>query len=1831
MTVYSAAIDSDSEIIRVDNNLTEVGGQAINQLRDAVFSIEKTLGINPQGSLSSVSDRLNISINQNGTIKASALTSVGLATLPIVDNQVASNAGIKETKLALNYSTSNLHTLILSNSALTTSLASFTAATNADLLSHIKGSVTLSDGSTPGRHVASQIDINQTPSDTRDPLFTWTGLVDKNGIPRTATNVTKALSQINDDLVDHENTAVNAHPATSITVDTDNFTEIPVGANTVQKAFAAIDNSDRLQIGDHRATMHANGVPKHTRSEQLTVDGYSQNIVPPTSVRAFLVNPPATTPLDDNAQGDDIIKFLPINTGFAFDSQFAQVKVGDIVTINYDGYGVVASFPVESIRFTPGSDWTIRINGVNLFNTDGYSSARIDRPAFDENTYGVLAVASANNNINSAIMGSVIVGSPRGATALGLGFDANQIDSTHYLLYLQLYPSGNPQDKIISLPGIDVTGNAGITPGQYTLESVVASINDSFRTAGFNYRFIAFAHNGELGVMLADSVGGASFSIVNGVISGASLSIGIFINNVIGDATNSFDALGFGVNKANLASPPYVASYASTTAAASFPTKIIVPLRRRSFAANGVRRDTFAPTFMSVGDGYWAANLTARTVVGPTVEVTYEVPIDLAPAGLAPGKTLVVQPTVGFSDSLYLDADYGRFVIKTISFVEPCGPVTGKTTITVVNGVHASGNPIGVSSAPVLPVKIYFSEDSVGFNAANVIDAIAPVTTYNRFHEIYITGDGNTFSHERARMPHQAEGSASLATTARWTVKNVSPKLRGFIDVGSALFNRYVRFYVLRYDVTSGEYDGYIGWRDSGAGTAITNYGNITTSRKNVPAKFYDETNIDYIELEFFDDTASAGANIMSTNTARFVDIEIFPTLETDDEFMLLATCELDNTIVKSVVDRREFGNTSEVDFTESAMEFITAGDRYLHENGVIRGLDYVGLNPVDSHLLKFEGGLALVNGNVVAVNSGSVSIPEIRLTGASLPATVTWAICINESGLYEPIILTTTKQQYFATKGAGNYYVPSVTFTELITRRKDLTIIAGVIATINSITLSAFDARRFVDNVGMANDFVLTSDNEQFSGSFKSVTALSSWITNSNYSSYVVKVRGGDITPNGIDLLAFTDFGGKKVTFDGTNFARSSAATATFVFNASITFAPNITFKNIDLKFGTGAAPIFSSSTIIDGGSVTGVNKSMTISANSTVQKCVINMGTINSALILNGDNCVIDTNIFGYNPSVDSAGAPIAYTASNYVNADTSAGCIFSFGSRQNITINNNAFSTSIIGTQRPPHISFVIFQPNELNQIKITKNKFIDGTSTARMSGIAIVNANTSGVIGGSITDSVIEDNIGNREQNIILTTASSGLNILAPGLHSVNTFIRRNVCGNIGHVVSAFDPSFSSTNYRAEALTIEDNTCRYIANLNSKGTYQVSNDVLSLGKITHDTGDIIIRNNSANWIHASSISIAVFGTHKTGTLLLDGNKLNAYDDAYLTTFGAVLSGVPINVALTINSNLSFGNDDGNTECRMVNNTTSSGFWNNIGYGYLQCFNSNVSLIANSNTFSGIIDDSAPTTLSATSSILGIIRGLRNLISNNRFERQSNKIFAYVYVPTSLSAGEIVDNVFDQVSVDNDPTHLNLVNVSLANRNMIVERNKNQTGTITLNPSNGNFVTGIDNLLGFTGFLAGDSAFRYTTSNFAVENTVIYPEAILLDYVGAIGVRAFQWLVSLEDLLPSGVDVIKVSLKAFATANTNITSTLTLKAGTMNSLSTAATPIEFIAPYIPNTVLTTEKDISGLGFRTGTGLNIVYVVLGSIHSATDTSIITAVSSTNFSGGGAVVTYRW
>jgi len=1698
MATYPIEIDSDASLPRVDDNITEIGGEAINALRDAVFSIEKELGLGLSSPGGTLADRLDVSLNGNGTIKASALIAAGLVALPITNNQISPAAGIEETKLKLNHSTTDLYTLI--NGALfqINNLNSLFTIINSDLNSHITGAQILQNGK-PARHVGSHIDLNAIPFDARDPFFVWQGLKDKNGNLRTATNVSGALLQINNELISHENSIFEAHAAKAVSVNTSSFTQIPLTANNVQLALEAIDQNEALVIEPHRATQHSNGIPLAARSDFFNQDGYYVTVVPSTKVETYLSTPPLqTTPQDNVLKGDDVIAFKPENptSGYIFDSQFSQVKVGDIITVNY-GNGIETRHAVESIRNIIGTSWSVRINGTNLFSAqdgyildgytplDGYVYAKIERPRFDTDIYGTLAIAHANPNLatTSTWISSLITVDPKAASAVGIGFDPNQLDSSHYNLYLQFFPDGNPANKIINLSsttlGIDVTGNKGTTPGRYTIDSVVAAANAGFRSAGFNYRFVAFNYKGNFGIAASDSINGCAFSIVNGTGPG--------LYNVIDDA-NSIDPLGLGSSKANVASPVYSTSYVDKFAA-QLPTKIISPKKNRNYIVDGVSLDKFAKAPMTNAEGFWPAKITNVNNVGTSVEVTYCIQLSLRNSGIKLGKTITVQPTIPFSNSNYNDVDYGRFIIKEVNFTTACGAVEEETIITVINGVHANGNPITFTSPAGLDVNIYYGYDTVSFDQQNIIDQTPSADNYHRLHEIYVDRTGKTFSHEVLRMKVQSEttgaNSGLLETTdystaiaksylpSGWSIVDVSPKLRGYFD-DSSNKNKYLRFYVLNYDTVSGEFDGYIGKRDP-ANENIYKTGPITKSRKNIVARYYDESNIDYIDMQFIETSVGSPKSILSTPVKRYVDIEVFPSLELNKEYFLLAKCETlsgsnitgaGGTFIKWLRQHREFGTLSEKDFTSSAINFIESGDKYLHGNGVIKGFEFISFN--SSGFLFFNGGLALVDGHISTVNETSIQIPQIA-PSASLPQTVDWAICVNKNNELEPIIITPTKQQFSVLNKSPNYYVNSVTFPELVSTRKDLTPILLISATINSVTLSnPVDVRRFISGKSIDFEFVM-SEQDGYGSNFSSFNSMIGWINKFGDVSNKVKLRGNFNITSILDLSSLT----KQIILEG-----DGESTFNVSIPKGIIFGSNITLKNINFKYnpsGTYTGRINSTSGCLY------ANKSNSSLKNVLIEKCKFTSSTIS-----------------GFRPP--------------FISIETSGGLI------QNVKVNDGYFAD---------------------NNTTLT-------TGPGLCAAVSIVN--TSSTISSTIADLNISGNICSQNQIINIGHSNVASNII------INSFINNNTCGAIGYLctsnLSNISSELSARNNNIN-LHISNNTCHIITHLNINGGAYVS-QTNSLFAVNYTLGCVTINDNYAN--HIVVHNNAADDNFQKSSLIICNNILTAFDAQYSSGYiRANFSQFKENTAICVyNMKQSSGNLG--SSCKIINNKIAGSPIPGLSFTFASYYTRGITIastgaIVSGNEISGVLTEvnPYPENLYAPTGIGIFIFEVNDFSSENSFiSITNNQIFrngfnlsgGYVNLSNASYGlikinGEIINNYFDNYFINEDDSEETIKNSFYGidsinyNGNWIIERNKNQTSRIVVHPSGaGRIVTGDSEYAGVN--RASDNIdVRF---NPAATSAFDYPALVTLsDNVQ----RQVIWYCNLSTIIPENTYLVNATI--------------------------------------------------------------------------------------------------
>ena len=1548
MSNFPNSYDDDTTLPVVNDNITEIGGEAINALRDFAFNTEQYLGIGANGTMPSLATRLGVSINPDGTINPSAIASLGLVTLPITQDQISNTAAIPESKLSLNHSTQSLFNYISDLSNGVNTALGWISTTGIQLEPHLIGAIY--------RHSLDQIDVSHDP-------VNFPFLNNKFRVARNNGESYLLINDINNELLAHQwadgspfgtiqNVTTNngsvypsnyAHLASGIFLQSSVFSTVPQTANNLQLFAEFVDSSSLLLLGSRIQNLYANGISRNSRSSSLSMDGYGQSVVPFTMATTFLRKTGSVNqPVDDINQGDDIVQFTPTpNDGYVFASQFAAINVGDILRVNY-GTVEVAFIILEKKYISNTNTYIIRINGKNLLYTTT-ALASVNRPLFNNNKYGVLAMAPVSIT-GFTSEPSLIIGAPRGAQALGVNFDATLFDNSHYLLYLALYPTGSPQDGYLILPPVDVTGNQGATPGQYTLGSIVAATNAAFRAPGYNYRFIAFQYQGEFGIMLADSYNNASFSILSVVIDSfgvpsATATAIAFPLNVVGvlpsTSNTTPDPLGFGPMGAGIASPPYQASYASS-AMATQPTKLFVPLKRNNYYVDGVEKEQMSldvgQTIDGYGDGYWVATVTnVNPVGGNRVEVTYSIPLDLSTSQLKIGKTLVVQ---SLNDGGTFPNDFGRFIIDNINF--ECG-ASNFTLITVYDAVHGTG----VSPAPVLgvgsEVGLYFNSSSVSFTAETATD-FNVVSPFKRYFEVFIDEDADTFTHERGRfylgtflsnLNSPPSGIFLLGNThfsANLNLVAISPKLQGyrFGNITKITLN------LTSFDPVSGIYTGYLcSWNNSGP---MTNLGPLTTGKQGQPTRFYDETNVDYIDFNL-----DFSSTILSF-TSQAIDIQLFPSLALDEQVMIIGGCQTNDTsqVVSNLTDLRQFGNISEEQLTTSALDYIAAPTKLLHENGIIRGFDLVAL-PTPT-FTALTGTFGVVN------NSVTVSATNSQLGIVNVGSIVSFGSQVGVNYVVSAISLAGTSITLSTVySGTTNTTTPATlasVFPNNIIFDGGEAIINGKIVQVNNQSIVVPIVQELISPFsgkipnGVITWFVCINDEGEFqliaSTDFDPASSFAStYLANGSETRlfYVISPNSGAAPAYPIRATYFADLVQNQkdlvpigvitatVTAPGTIYSLTSVTfddARRFVYNGyngldqPLVFGAEASFRSFD-SINTWLNQLTNLQSAIDGNNSIAlkviVKGNITLSSpiNLDYGQLVTFEGdsgyfTITSKRgITLGSNVKFRNLIFNYtfNPVGDGT-----YVTANLANpANAAIYCEVdpvdgnkNLGFYDCVFISSNQYRYAFIGFDFAASTCYA-------ENVEIIGNRF--ETSFAADDKLAVVTFSGPGVSpttsnGARLNNCVIERNFCNKNQMFLLASPLVGSNILDL-IAATNTRIIGNTCGAINVMIKQDYPlNLPNVNFDADksaGVIISENTCKYIysgfanGSLTDSGNVRAINDIQ--GTFNLITGPLTITDNTLSFIHTG---VRVTGESFFGVsqIIIRGNRLVAYNLAYLTPY-------------------------------------------------------------------------------------------------------------------------------------------------------------------------------------------------------------------------------------------------------------------------------------------------------------------------------------------------------
>jgi hypothetical protein len=444
---YPGQLDTDAEMPRVDDNITEIGGEAINAVRSATFNIEETLGTNPQGSAADLTTRLSAALNDDGTLKASALAAVAVVTLPITNSMIAPSADIEESKLDLDHSTVSLKSLIDWNFAEIKKLMSAVTVDIGHLASHV------SHPSTWGRHHTSDID-------------------GYTGATYDGYNLQGIVEDLNTRIINHLADTTDAHDASAISFDD---TLVTVTADNVQDA---IVETDRLIEGAtiiHQDHQHSNGVLK------------AQEVVYNDSNHSYVVV--VSSVIQNVSIGAIAIQFVIKPDGFDL------VKRGDTIDISIGG--------AIYRRYVNTTDTT---NAILYF----FEPIPVSGTGASATVYKDSAEALAPSSLNFGIRRKDVAGTggsviqmvhPSAPYVISSECDPrglNDVTSANVRFTWATGDTGN-------VDAYTLMSTFSTSPNTWTVENLSMVLNEEF--ADQHYPIISFTYRGEIGFALDEPDG----------------------------------------------------------------------------------------------------------------------------------------------------------------------------------------------------------------------------------------------------------------------------------------------------------------------------------------------------------------------------------------------------------------------------------------------------------------------------------------------------------------------------------------------------------------------------------------------------------------------------------------------------------------------------------------------------------------------------------------------------------------------------------------------------------------------------------------------------------------------------------------------------------------------------------------------------------------------------------------------------------------------------------------------------------------------------------------------------------------------------------------------------------------------------------------------------------------------------------------------------------------------------------------------------------------------------------------------------------------------------
>ena len=395
---YPNQIDTSAEVPVVRDGITEISSDFFNSLRSAIIQIEKTLGVNPQGSVGlTVGDRISNALDASGNLSKQALDNANVIYGPIANDNISETASITESKLKLNFPTTVLQSQISTIGSLIDNIVSKIDELNILFSTHINPNAL-------GRHYAKSILVESYTQSSSDLA---TSDFEQSSLQTFAENLYSKHINYSGTSISQTN---NSHTASQIYFDSQTISDLS-SSSDVQGVIEDIATLNAEAIRDNFSYLNSNAQIRFGRKKSL-FEGNDKNLaIIPSADVIYSVSSTSVTKLTLTT---------PIFPEQEI-SKFDLVSLSGTTNAVDDGEYYIESFEMDGLN----------ISSISIFyqaktESSGTAIISVFKNSYETNNFNGLNT-TVRPRFNYTNTPDIVVAHPNAASIISFGFDSSNI------------------------------------------------------------------------------------------------------------------------------------------------------------------------------------------------------------------------------------------------------------------------------------------------------------------------------------------------------------------------------------------------------------------------------------------------------------------------------------------------------------------------------------------------------------------------------------------------------------------------------------------------------------------------------------------------------------------------------------------------------------------------------------------------------------------------------------------------------------------------------------------------------------------------------------------------------------------------------------------------------------------------------------------------------------------------------------------------------------------------------------------------------------------------------------------------------------------------------------------------------------------------------------------------------------------------------------------------------------------------------------------------------------------------------------------------------------